>query len=74
MKLTYNGIASITVLWLMLQKSCGVLETRTTQSSIQCRFYLEISSLYFSFIPDSLNIPVNNSNEDVPQLILDPMI
>ena len=35
--------------------------------------YLEISSLYSDFIANLLNIPVNNSYEDIPELMLDPM-
>ena len=46
---------------------------RTAQSSVEYRFYLETFSLYSDFIPDSLNNPVNNSNEDILQLMLDPM-
>ena len=51
-----------------------VLEICTTQSSAQHRCYLEISSLYYNFIFPPLNIPINNSNEDIAQLILSPVI
>ena len=33
------------------------------RSSTQCNFYLEVPSLYPSFIPDSKGISANNSYE-----------
>ena len=57
-----------------LEKSYDVLQIRTTQISIQYWFFLEISALYSDFISDSLNILVNNSYENIRQLLPDPMI
>ena len=36
--------------------------------------YLEISSLYSDFVPDSLNIPENDSYGGIPRLMLDPVL
>ena len=55
----------------MLQKFYDVLQIRAAQSSIRYRFYLEISSLYSDFIPDSFNIPANNSYDEILWLMLD---
>ena len=53
-KLIYNRTTRITVLWLMMQIYCDVLEMGTTQSSIEYRFYLEnifyLFQFYFSYI------------------------
>ena len=55
------------LLWLMLQKLYDVLQMHMAQSFILYKFFLEILSLYLDFIPESLNILVYNSYEDIAQ-------
>ena len=37
-------------------------------------FTLKISFLYFNYIPTIFNNPVNNSNDNIPQFVLGPVI
>ena len=51
-----------------------VLEMRTVQSSFDANLNWKIPSLYSNFIPIIFNIRVNDSYEDTPQLMLNPVI